>query len=380
MIFRTLSSFAPKMPLLDLYEKLQKLESYLDKAVLQKKLLIEESYHKRIKCSISARMGIKFEKFKDSYLLQIDGRVISNLLNGHNIKITDILKRIVVQLNQENNSEQNHSDNTVVPFSLSDTNLQPTEDKETRISQSTNIFKFSKTDTFDSRIFEWSKSENENIDRFELIGTEKHGSITILFEFENLLEKYKLSQTLQNFLLKETETKTGVLIDLWKYIRLNRLVTDYNTYNVKCDDKLVRTFNIESFPFIELPDLIANHLLPLDPLVVENPSRQNYTRKFDIPMEIDDFYDFPVIYQNNLICQLDQKILNLFETLKVLRSKIDTLSKFSDNPTHFINEWLIDNGAFLKNQQFNLDHNTFYDPVVQQTIFEMMQSYNRSKN
>lgn len=370
-------SDCPKMPLLDLYEKLQELESHLDKAVLRKKLLIEESHHKRIKCSIRARMTIIFEKFDNSYHLQIDGRVINNFLNNHNIKITDLFKRIVVKLNQH---EQDGLDEYKSSPLTSDTETKILQNDKVIHSQTTNVSKPNEETTGECSIFEWVKNTDDNIDRFELIGTEKHGSITILFELENPMEKYKLSRTLQKLLQKETETKTGVLIDLWKYVRLNRLITDYNGYIVRCDDKLKRLFNIEIFQLIELPDLVDHHLLPLDPLIIEIPNQNNYSRKFDIPMEVDDFFDFPVLYQNNLIPQLDQKIINLFESLKLLRTRIHTLTKFHDNPKKFMNEWLIENGPFLKKQQFNLDHNTFYDPVVQQTIFEMMQCYNRSKN
>jgi len=51
------------------------------------------------------------------------------------------------------------------------------------------------------------------------------------------------------------------------------------------------------------------------------------------------------------------------------------LKKFAANPNKFINEWVIQQTPILKKQQLHVDHKTFYDPVVQQTIFEMMQSY-----
>ncbi|KRH92405.1 SWI/SNF transcription activation complex subunit [Pseudoloma neurophilia] len=331
------------MPLLSIYEKLRELELHLDKAVLRKKLLIEETHHKRIKCSKNIRIAIKYEKFEKGYHLQIDGRILNNFMNNTNVKFTDIFKNIVVVLNSAQKQ---------------------------------------KNDSNQQRIFEWNKNDylKDNIDSFELSGTENHDSLTIMFEFENVLEKYKLSNMFQQLIDKQTDTKTGAIIELWKYIRLNKLISDYNGYIVKCDKKLQEMFNMETFQLIELPDLIELHLLPLDPLFIEIPTDKKYIRKFDIPVELDDFFEFPVIYQNNYILQLDQKIMNLFEVLKNIRTKITTLKSFSNDPHHFINEWLLKHGASFRKQQFNMDHHTFYDPVVQQTIFEMMQCYNRSQN
>merc|ERR1712137_194853 len=127
------------MPLLKLYEKLRNLEIHLDRAILKKRLLNEESHHKRIKCTKRLRVFLKYEKFEDSYHLQIDGRVVNDLTGSTTLKTTDLLKSIVVKLNH-------NSENT---------------------------------------IFEWSKSTNDMIDCFELSGTEKHDSITLVLEFEN---------------------------------------------------------------------------------------------------------------------------------------------------------------------------------------------------
>lgn len=322
------------MPLLDLYEKLRELEISLDKAVLKKKLSNEESHHKRLKISKRIRLFIKYTKYDDSYHLQVDGQVIGDFADHSNFKITDVFKNVVVRLNSDKESNSNS-------------------------------------------IFEWNKKISDNFDMLELNGTENHNSIEILFDFENTFDKYKLSSDLQHVLDKETETKTGVLIDLWKYIRLNRLIADYTNYMVKCDEKLQKLFKTDSFQLLELVELIDDHLLPLDPLIVQFDSTKDFTRNFDVPIDLDDFFDFPVLYKSNFIFQLDQKIHNLFESAKAIRNKIKILTEFNENPSKYINDWIIKNGISLRKQHFELNHKTFYDPLVQQTIFEMMQYYKK---
>lgn len=327
------------MPLLSLYEKLRTLENELDRAVLQKKLLNEESHHKRIKCTRRLRIFTKYQKFKNSYHFQVEGQIISEFTNSSNIKMTDVLKNIIFKLNNENNKDI---------------------------------------------IFEWTKKENQHFDSFELTGTEEHDSISLVLFFENTLDKFKLSDPLKIFLEKETDTKTNILIDLWKYIRLNNLITDSNTYFVQCDEKLSEIFDKPDFQLSELPEMINEHLLPLDPLIVEiptkdiiyNDSKNNILENnFDVRIDMDDFFEFPILYQNNTIFQLEQKIMNSFESLRNLKSKIDTLTKFSEDPEGYIKKWIFKHGVDLKKPHFDLDHKAFYDPLVQQTIFEMMQSF-----
>lgn len=323
------------MLLLDLYDKLRNLEMHLDKAVLKKKLMKEESHNRRIKCTKRLRFFIKYEKFDDSYHLQIDGRVINDFTNSTPLKMSDLLKSVIIKLNQADNAQSKDY----------------------------------------KSIFEWSKSNSDFIDCFELNGIENHNSITLVLDFENTLDKYRLSDCLSKILNKETDTQTGVIIDIWKYIRLNRLVIDSETYRVTCDEIFKELLGVDSFEFLDIPKLILPHLLPLDPIFITIPCQNNYTYDFDVPIEIDDFFEFPLMYHNSTIFQLEQKIANLIDNLKRLYHKINILKKFSENPDEFINSWIIEHHFALKKQPFNVDHKAFYDPIVQQTIFEMMQSY-----
>lgn len=338
------------MTLLDLYEKLRVLELHLDKTVLKKKLLIEESHYKRIKCTKRLRIFLSYELFEESFLLRIDGRVINDLTNTTELRMTDVLKSICVKLNFNKEKRQNKK--------------KKTNDKEA--APSNNAVK---------EIYEWSKCKNDVIDCFELNLEALPETITIFIEFENTFDRYNLAPSLSKLLKKETETKTGLLIDLWKYIRLNRLITDSEEFTITCDEKLKEVFGVDEFKILNLPKLVNSFLLPLNPLILEISAENNYKSNFDVPIDIDDFYEFPVMYSNNAIFQLDQKIAGLFDILKRNNTKYETLKRFAENPTVFVNEWVLKQGHLLKNSKFDANNKTFYDPVIQETIFHMLQSY-----
>ncbi|ELQ74460.1 SWI/SNF transcription activation complex subunit [Trachipleistophora hominis] len=339
------------MTLLDLYEKLRVLEMHLDKAVLKKKLLVEESHYKRIKCAKRLRLFINFERFEDSFLLKLDGRVINDLTNTTELRMSDVLKNVCVKLDFEDKEE----DSGKKIKSNDGSYVQP--EKTVR------------------EFYEWRKSKNDMLDCFELNLEAKPEKITVLFEFENTFDRYKLISPVRQLFKKETETKTGLLIDIWKYIRLNRLVIEADDFTVVCDEKLKEIFGCDQFKILDMPELVSPLLLPLDPLILEIPVQKNYTSNFDVPIDVDDFYEFPVMYTNNVIFQLDQKIAGLFDILKRNNAKYEVLKKFAANPNSFINDWIIKQGHLLKESKFDVNNKTFYDPMIQETIFNMLQSY-----
>lgn len=343
--------FLAPMTLLDLYEKLRLLEMHLDKAVLKKKLLVEESHYKRIKCTKRLRLFVNFELFEDSFLLKIDGRVINDFTNTTELRMSDVLKNVCVKLDFGDKEED-----TAKRIKRSD-GCSELHEKVLR------------------KCYEWSKTKNDVIDCFELNLEDMPEKVTVLLEFENTFDRYKLAAPVRKLFNKETETKTGLLIDLWKYIRLNRLITETSDFIVTCDEKLREIFDCDHFKILDMPRLVSALLLPLDPLIFEIPAQNNYTSNFDVPIDVDDFYEFPVMYSNNVIFQLDQKIAGLFDTLKRANTKCEVLKKFSANPNSFINDWIIRQGHLLKGSKFDANNKTFYDPMIQETIFNMLQSY-----
>lgn len=341
--------FTP-MSYLDLYEKLRMLEIHLDRAVLKKRLLIEESHYKRIKCTKRLRVFLDFKLFDGAFLLKIDGRVVNDFTNTTELRASDVLKSLAVR-------------------------LQFSDKQENASKRAKNSFSTAITTDGNNEFYEWKKHRDDMIDCFELNLDRVPDSITVLLEFENTFDRYKLPHSVSELFGKETETKTGLLIDFWKYIRINRLNIEPHSFLVTCDDALKKIFGVPHIKLLDLENLVTPFLLPLDPLIFHISTDNNYTNNFDVPIEVDDFYEFPIMYPNSAIFQLEQKIADLFDILKRYNGRYEVINRFSKDPVSFINEWIIKQAHLLKESKFDANNKTFYDPLVQETIFNMLQDY-----
>ncbi|EOB11638.1 SWI/SNF complex component SNF12 [Nosema bombycis CQ1] len=339
----------------DKFNKLKKIDSKLDKLCIEKRLHTEAEHLKRIKCTKTLRLFIK-STISNSVFIRIDSRVINDFKNHEVMKITDLIKRMCVIFNSDLESTLDYYNKIL------NNKVDEQVENDDKIKPSSNL---------SVEIFEWNKTDNESINSFELRSNNYHinnplNNIKILIEFENKRNLYKLSRVLREIINKFTDSKPNAITALWKYIHKNGLIKP-GEIEIKADDKLKKLVNKDKFLFTDIPEIITDHLCPIDNLVIDIPTDSFYKEIFDIPIEVDDLYHLPRVHSKE-VYNYEKKIEMLIEFKKRLKDKKDILSKFSNNPIEFINRWIcLDSTDYYTKTQFVLNKS------VQDLLYEMIE-------
>jgi SWI/SNF-related matrix-associated actin-dependent regulator of chromatin subfamily D len=121
-------------------------------------------------------------------------------------------------------------------------------------------------------LIQWQKLQGQEIDGFEVKRRgDQDVDLKILLFPEEHPEKHKLSPPLSQVLDITTETLPNVITSLWQYIKSKRLQDPEDRRVVVCDEKLLQVFGTPKIMFPNIPELLARHLFPCDPIVL------NYT-------------------------------------------------------------------------------------------------------
>jgi SWI/SNF-related matrix-associated actin-dependent regulator of chromatin subfamily D len=87
---------------------------------------------------------------------------------------------------------------------------------------------------------EWHKSANQaDVDGFEI---KRHGDenvkVKVILHVDNSPERFKLSPELADVLAIDVETRPGIMMALWQYIKFHQLQDPEDKRNINCDQKL----------------------------------------------------------------------------------------------------------------------------------------------
>lgn len=326
-----------------LKNKLEFINKKVDEIALRTRLEVEGEHLKRIKCVKTIRI---YTTFTDE-CLKINTRVLNDLYNDDKTGFWTLVKRVCVAFNTDICSDAQEYNSSNVNF-LNDSHLTDLgcEQKE----------KF--------EALEWNERSG---DAFLIPLKKKYKNIQILIKLRNERQVFKLSVDLRELLNKFTETKNGVIKDLYRYFNTNNII-DYNTSEIKCDEKLERIFNVKSFNMANINQLIENHLHPIGYCVINiNPSdKSEETNIWDINMEVDDLSQFPILYPE-AIYQLERKIEDNRALKLNLQERVAVIEEFVEDPALFINRKIAldSNGIGTKT--------AFYDELsVQTALYELI--------
>ncbi|KAI2788623.1 hypothetical protein POX_e06644 [Penicillium oxalicum] len=101
---------------------------------------------------------------------------------------------------------------------------------------------------------QFSRSSQENI------------NVTISLVRDETPERYKLSKELAEVLDVEEETRSGIVLGIWDYIRAMGLQEDEEKRQVRCDHRLRSIFGRDQMFFPQIPESIGPHTSPMDPI------------------------------------------------------------------------------------------------------------------
>ncbi|KAF9344898.1 SWI SNF, matrix associated, actin dependent regulator of chromatin, sub d, member 1 [Mortierella sp. AD094] len=254
---------------------------------------------------------------------------------------------------------------------------------------------------------EWHKSPNQaDVDGFEI---KRHGDenvkVRVILHVDNSPERFKLSPELADVLAIDVETRPGIMMALWQYIKFHQLQDPEDKRNINCDQKLAALFNQPKISFPALPELIGRFLSPPDPIVLE------YTVRVDKPYHLSSYcYDLDVEVDdplfkskissllsstslnsanitNSLPKQIhaqDEQIMQYIQSMHNSKTKRDFLLRFANDPADFLDRWVAsqsrDLEVILGESHVNLEEQRRSDFYNQQWVNEAVFHYMTAKN
>lgn len=216
----------------------------------------------------------------------------------------------------------------------------------------------------------------------------------ILFQVKEYPDKFRLSPQLAQVLATEEETKPGVVLALWQYIKFHKLQDFEEKRLIKCDAALKRVFGCDSFTFPQIIGIIQPHLLPRAPILLEyniQVNKENNVGDFvyDIEIEMDhpkkaELANLLENWNENLpeIQALDDQIALTVQAMNETRLKYQFMQSMATDPAETISQWLDSQASDLKlimsDKGFNEEEvrrSEFYtDDVLNQTVHLFLNS------
>ncbi|KAF9391169.1 SWI SNF, matrix associated, actin dependent regulator of chromatin, sub d, member 1 [Mortierella sp. AD011] len=372
-----------------LYTELLEFEKKLDATIMRKRLDLQETLNKPVKIKRTLRIFISNlshdqdtpESEDDepqldkgptpSWTLKVEGRLVDEVNASAyknrqtSRKFSSFFRSVMIELDR-------------------DSNLYP-----------------------NGNFVEWHKSPNQaDVDGFEI---KRHGDenvkVRVILHVDNSPERFKLSPELADVLAIDVETRPGIMMALWQYIKFHQLQDPEDKRNINCDQKLAALFNQPKISFPALPELIGRFLSPPDPIVLE------YTVRVDKPYHLSSYcYDLDVEVDdplfkskissllsstslnsanatNSLPKQIhaqDEQIMQYIQSMHNSKTKRDFLLRFANDPADFLDRWVAsqsrDLEVILGESHVNLEEQRRSDFYNQQWVNEAVFHYMTAKN
>lgn len=252
---------------------------------------------------------------------------------------------------------------------------------------------FDTDDLTESNIAEWHESTtNQSQGEFDVLDIRRKGDravkAKVTMQLKEYPDKLQLSSQLQNVLAIQQETKPGVVLAMWQYIRFHKLQDLEEKRIIRCDQALKTLFGIDKFMFPQIIQLLEPHLQPPKPIVLEymvQVDKENNVGEnvYDIEIEMDDPIreEMSSLLENwnsnqSDIQALDDKIALTIQSMNNSRLKHKFLESMSTNPAETISQWLDSQASDLRiimsDRGFNEEevrHSSFYtEEVLNQSV------------
>ncbi|KAF3935899.1 hypothetical protein ABW20_dc0103821 [Dactylellina cionopaga] len=182
---------------------------------------------------------------------------------------------------------------------------------------------------------------------------EMNALCTIQLTRDEQPERFQLSPELQAALDTAEDTRAGVLLGLWEYALLNNLQDRDERRNINCDDKLKKAFKMDKIQIPQIPDLIAPHMKPLEPITLK------YMIKVDVASTTPVVYDVILTEDEPLRLRMikvinsqmtsplhrnltmeDDNIAVLVQAINHSKAKRDFWTSLGMDPASFIQQWV----------------------------------------
>jgi len=249
----------------------------------------------------------------------------------------------------------------------------------------------------DSYSIEWDKSRaSGETDGFEIKRRgDQECNVKILLHVDFQPTRYKLSPTLSQLLNLHTDTKPKIILNLWQYIKMNKLQDPDDRKSIQCNAELRALFGRDKVQFSALPQLLTEHLGPPQPIELNYTIRlsgdpKNYEECYDIQIEVE---EPPPQYQmqpatKKEIEVLDDQITHNIQKMISIKEKKDLLHEFTLSPVEYLNnliasqtrDYMISKSSTGRSSEEDR-HSSFYNqPLIHDAITHYLFTKNNTKS
>ncbi|KIK65065.1 hypothetical protein GYMLUDRAFT_220324 [Collybiopsis luxurians FD-317 M1] len=211
----------------------------------------------------------------------------------------------------------------------------------------------------ENNIVEWPRAtgnQNPPLDGFTIRRTgDVPTHVRLVMYLDHYPEQYSLSQDLSSLLGIKEESRLGVVQALWNYIKIQGLQDKVDRRLVRTDDRLRAIFGAETILFQKLPEYIARHLGPPQPIILNYtfdpsvpPPEPERPSAWDVEVKMEDSAlkgRMSVMLHANketatALAKMDEEISLLAQSLHNSHLKRTFLQSFANDPAKFIHTWL----------------------------------------
>ncbi|KAJ5647676.1 hypothetical protein N7490_004048 [Penicillium lividum] len=354
------------------YKSLRELEKRLDASVVRKRLDIQDSISKTVKKYRTIRIwitntvenqpwqGAGNNPGSGRYKVRIEGRLLDD-----NNDLSDSV---------DENQRDAAGDDAMDQDKSEDDKSKESESKKTS-QRFSHFFKTISVD-FDKpanaipdevKPVNWSKPQlppnatsappNAEFDSIDFArASQENLNVTISLVRDETPERFKLSRELAEVLDVEEETRSGIVLGIWDYIRAMGLQEDGEKRTVRCDQRLYSIFGREQMFFPQIPEMIAPHTSPIDPIklpytirVDEDFHKDPTPTIYDIQVAVEDPLraKMMTLIQNpqytsvmRQISSLDDQVALIVQALTNSRARHAFFTALSKDPANFVKRWV----------------------------------------
>ncbi|KAL5336473.1 hypothetical protein BJX70DRAFT_389916 [Aspergillus crustosus] len=358
------------------YKSLRDLEKRLDAAIVRKRLDIQDSISKTVKKYRTMRIWVSNTVEGQPWHIGQTGPEPGNTPGSGRYKVRiegrllDDDNDAAASGNEDESDAQEKGD--AMEEDGSDTKKQASKRSKQRFSQffktiTVDFDKSSSTSPDEMKTINWAKPQlppnSVNLPPtadFDCVqfsrASQENLNVTISLVRDETPERYKLTKELAGVLDVEEETRSGIVLGIWDYIRAMGLQEDEEKRLVSCDDRLRAIFGRDQMFFPQIPESIGPHTSPLDPIklpytirVDEDFHKEPTPTIYDIQVAVEDPLRSKMLAltQNpqytagmRQITQLDDRVALIIQSLTHSRAKHSFFTALSKDPATFVRRWI----------------------------------------
>ncbi|KAI5789735.1 hypothetical protein DFH27DRAFT_571863 [Peziza echinospora] len=361
------------VPNVRLYRELRDVERRYDATIMRKRLDIQDAVNRNIKNHKTLRVWIS-NTAKDQPWQLSDRPLEENAFDFESGQIPTFRVRIEGRLlDDEDDDEEADTDSgnesasekkpataqkPVRKFSSFFKSIVVELDRENKLYPEGNLIEWRRPPPIPPQQPGAPMMQPPPVVEFDGFEFERKGDLdvlcTIKLERNETPDRYRLSPQLADLLDTKEDTRAGIVMGLWEYVRKNRLQDPDERRTINCDAPLRAIFNTDRLYFPQIPDLTVPHLQPLEPIVLQYRIRVDSAATtspfvYDIAVPIDD----PIRAKMSAILQspqyslqtreilgIDDQIATIVQAINHSKAKRDFWMNMALDPKGFVDRWV----------------------------------------